>query len=517
MSDMFEYLEAQAVEENLPFKNAAVVAIDRSERRFASFVSSAQGEKEFNARLELIRSEVEKIAVAACEEYGYNDPEHIAKLALGQIEILGAATPEPEGRADSKQKLDKQNPEGYYTKPSPKLNPGSAGDNMKNTNPEIPELTPDDKQDPTDKEWPWDAPLPEANLVDVRKQKPEQVGPSTQTFGEGNQADPVTASVFEGDPDDDAEMGKFLDEEYADMPDAESNPEGWKKWVEENTVSSDEAFGHMASAERMDFNSLSEIMTPSEAIGHLVEAGMPDHEAKDRIDFYVNHVNPGWAAKNWTSAVEKESLWDTNDPELVDMSHNVGVPSVEDIRLVYEQYANSGRFETAQELIDALFMMYAENADPSHIDHIAQMFDEAIGRGPSNVEQVKQHAMRFAGTKVADHPGVMMDQIQMIRGALERNVSSDGEPLSEMQRRELENELSILENSYENANKEYYEPGMNIDQNEEDRLRAESLDEEPLDDESALSTRTTPTRDIPVKYKMTKNIYESFLKKQNKK
>jgi hypothetical protein len=60
------------------------------------------------------------------------------------------------------------------------------------------------------------------------------------------------------------------------------------------------------SAERMDFTSLSEMMTPTEATQHLVEAGMEAHEAGDRIDWYVNHVNPGWANKAWTAAAEDE-------------------------------------------------------------------------------------------------------------------------------------------------------------------------------------------------------------------
>jgi hypothetical protein len=261
---IFEHLEAQAAEENLPFKNAAVVAIDRCERRFGSFVMSAKGEKEFDARIDLVRSEVAKIAQAVCEEHGYDDPQHIAALALGQLDVLAArnsdsADTDSVGNAE-RQKLDTQDPAGYYTEPSPKLNPGSSGDNMKNTNPAIPELTPDDKQHPDDFEWPWDSPLPAANLVDAGKpmQPENHVGDNTMTFPNVNQAKPVTSHNIR------------------------------------------------EAADSLNFHSISELMTPSEVIKELVGSGMPKHEAEDKVWTYVNHINPGWSQKTWTSAVEGE-------------------------------------------------------------------------------------------------------------------------------------------------------------------------------------------------------------------
>jgi hypothetical protein len=351
MSDMFEYLEAQAISENLPFKNSAVVAIDRSERRFGAFVSSAKGNKEFQSRLALIVGDIEKIAADACEEYGYDDPKHIAKLVIGQIQLLAET-----------QKLKSQDPEGYYTEPSPKLNPGSAGDNMKNTNPAIPELKPNDKQHPSDKEWPWDSALPEANLVDADKpMQPEfNVGDHTDTWTKPENKAVTTKTADrnwnnsefdeeeaiedeEAFPDESSSLDKYfdtdesgdidldfeeddidpdleeddLDEEYDEtLPDVgmgghqrSKNPDDIKNWKNYRNEQYKPTMAK-AAAERMDFNSLSEMMTPSDAVGHLVEAGMPSHEAQDRIDFYVNHVNPGWAAKNWTSADESRHLYD---------------------------------------------------------------------------------------------------------------------------------------------------------------------------------------------------------------
>lgn len=554
MSDMFEYLEAQAREENLPFRNAAVVAIDRAERRFGSFVSSAQGSKEFNARLDLVKDEIYKIAADACEEHGYDDSEHIAKLVVGQIEALAET-----------QKLKSQDPEGYYTEPSPKLNPGSAGDNMKNTNPAIPELTPDDSQHPTDKEWPWDSELPKANLVDADKpMQPEfNVGDKTMTFPDKGQADPVTSKTamfddslnsYPGEPlgedDYDQEHPEDFDEEvaedesmFADDPqfdrgaflDAHGQKSPRQLAEEEYYEAMGDGLEQRSSAakeaaERMDFNSLSEMMTPSEAIGHLVEAGMPSHEAKDRIDFYVNHVNPGWAHKNWTSSENKESMWDTSDPDLLDMSYEVDAPTTESIRQVYQQYANSDRFESPQQAIDSLFVMFAENANtPEAVDSIAQMFNEAVGKFPSNIDQVKQYAMRFANTKTADHPGVYRDIVQMLEGALERGVGGNGRPLSSKEQFEIQKEINRYE---EMANRGFYDQSMppsmtrpeeysQMDPASEEEV-PESMDEMDMsqvkEDMSAPSTRSNPTTNIPVKYKsMGSSVYNEFLKKQAKK
>lgn len=647
MSDMFEYLEVQAREENLPFKNSAAIAIDRAERRFGSFVESAKGEKEFRARVELVADEIIKIAKEACEEYGYDDPQHIAKLVLGQMQILAEAKPESGGEADERQKLPTMKADGYYTEPTVALNPNSAGDHIKNTNPPIPELTPDDKQNPPEKAWPWDAALEtEGDGLDrtkVTDQKPEQVGPSTQTFPNKGQADPVTAAMnwnnsdmdeeallneledeapiyadtedLDNDyrspevrrqnsidvlragmlkedygPDDEVDYGLSSDKtagawdyvkdidlkadsiedlpeedeqfapEYSDVPmvgynsvddledpslyemqqemDAPYNDmtppgfdRGLRRWNDSDTY--DKARLHTertrpdtsywddsknwkgyrdqqykptmakSAAERMDFNALSEMMTPSDAVGKLVEAGMPEHEAKDRIDFYVNHVDPGWAHKSWTSST-KESIWDTSDPQLLDMSYEVDAPSVEAIQQVYNQYANSDRFETPQEAVNALFSMYAENAAPDEIMGIASMFEEAIGMMPSNIQEVEQHVNRFASQKEADAPGIYRDISQMQEGVLERNVDKKGNPLEEEEKEDLKKQILEFEEMGDLASKEYYGvPGMDIEEETED-----------MEDMISPSVKTNPTKNIPVKYKMTNRIYQSFLKKQ---
>ena len=383
MSDMFEYLEAQAREDDGPFVNATSVSVDRAERRFASFLSASKGDKEFNSRMDLVSNDILKIAADVCEEYGYSDSEHVASIVIGQLQMLADRNSDS-SKTDSigeikREKLDSQDPSGYYTEPSPKLNPGSAGDNMHNTNPSISELTPDDRQHPDDLSYPNDGALPKANLVDADKpmQPENHVGDSTMTFGEGNQAEPVTASKKKSeavDFDDSVELEGYhsvLDQvkqmlyrgasvpqimqnfgdklrswniDESNLRDVmreqthQKNLDTAQNWnlMRDMTSSVLNDFGGNSiaisamegeedidpddiddsirnasrlenlkeAAERMDFNSFAEMMTPSEAIEQLVGSGMPQHEAKDRIDFYVNHINPGWAGKHWTSAAE---------------------------------------------------------------------------------------------------------------------------------------------------------------------------------------------------------------------
>jgi hypothetical protein len=387
MSDMFEYLEAQAREDDGPFVNATSVSVDRAERRFGSFLSASKGDKEFNSRMDLVSNDIHKIAADVCEEYGYSDSEHVASIVIGQLQMLADRNSDS-SKTDSvgeikREKLDSQDPSGYYTEPSPKLNPGSAGDNMHNTNPSISELTPDERQHPDDLSYPNDGALPKANLVDADKpmQPENHVGDSTMTFGEGNQADPVTASKKKSeavDFNDSVELEGYhsvldqvkqmlyrgasvpqimqnfgdklrswnIDESnlrdvmreqthqknldtaqnwnlMRDMTSSVLNdfggnsiaisamegeedidPDDIDALIDESIKSASRSENLKEAAERMDFNSFAEMMTPSEAIEELVGSGMPQHEAKDRIDFYVNHINPGWANKHWTSAAE---------------------------------------------------------------------------------------------------------------------------------------------------------------------------------------------------------------------
>lgn len=507
MSDMFEYLEAQAREENLPFKNAAAVAIDRSERRFGSFISGAQGAGEFNSRLALVESEVRKIADAVCEEYGYGDPEHIAKLALGQLQLFAADAETGDNYQQDRQDLKTQSPEGYYTEPSPKLNPGKAGDENSNA------LSPIDvgsvrnqldNQTATEFNYPWNGdigdPSPVRDRVDAdTPMQPEfNVGDKTMTFPNKGQADPVTSktaaepnwnnSNFDEsaawDDSDDALEQRRDEWEYAEdsyenpwvddqdfmnwaKPSRGAGPDNYRtqdvlgpedfdnpkdyweslrsEYDQEKNVIVDDPHISKAAAERMDFNSLKETMTPSEAIDHLKEAGMEEHEAKDRVDWYVNHVDPGWAHKAWTSSEQKESVWDQSDPTLIEMSSDIGDVDVDQIRALYEQYANSDSFETAQDAINAIFAMYAENASPNQINQIAESVGQATGRMPSNVEEVIQHITRFAKTKTADHVGVYRDILNMINERIDRG------DLSEAQIKSLEETRHEVEQQYEMA------------------------------------------------------------------
>lgn len=383
MSDMFEYLDAQAREENLPFKNAAAVAIDRSERRFGSFVSAAQGEREFKSRIALVESEVYKIAAAVCEEYGYEDSMHIAKLALGQLEALAADVETGDNYQQERQNLPTAPEDGQLTEPSPKIDMGKAGDqNSHNQQPiDVGSVRNQlDNQTATEFNYPWDGDISDSsalrNTVDADSpMQPEfNVGENTKTFPNKGQADPVTSKV---------------------------------------------------AAEQLNFESLSELMTPSDAIEHLKEAGLPEHEAKDRVDFYVNHVDPGWAHKSWTSKVEKESLWDQTDPTLLDMSYQVGDLDVDQVRALFDQYRNSESFETPQDVVNNIFAMYAENASADQIKNIAQVIGEATGMMPNNIAQVVQHANRFAATKTADHVGVYRDILNMIEDVRSRGGLTD--------------------------------------------------------------------------------------------
>jgi hypothetical protein len=198
------------------------------------------------------------------------------------------------------------------------------------------------------------------------------------------------------------------------------------------------------------------------------------------------------------------------------MSYEVGDVDPDQIAQVYRQYANSGRFETSQEAVDTLFAMYAENR-PNAVDQIAQAFEQAIGLAPSNIEDVRQYAARFAKTKTADHPGVISDQIKMIKGVLERNVGRGGAPLSEKEKSQLQSELYRLMAQESSAKADYHTPGFNIDEKEEDRIKKMPLEEaQPLEDVTAPSTKNSPTTKNPVNYKMVSNIYKSFLKKQAK-
>ena len=348
MSDVFEYLDAKAREENIPFKNAAAVAIDRAERRFGSFVAGSKGEKEFNSRIALVEEEILKIATNVCEEQGFDDPQHIARLILGQLEVLADRSTDSADTASigniERQTLKPMDPNGYYTDPTIALNPNSAGDHMHNTNPPIPELKPDDKQHPDDAKWPWNSDIPRTGdgLTQVDIDKPMQpefnVGDGTMTFPNKGQADPVTSSKKKsnlggGEPEDYAGEFRPLSElnnikmRLAEGASVEDIQKEFSQFIAENDLSSEdiEALRIIGkpldrlqssllkeAAERMDFNSIAEAMTPSEAVNHLVESGMEKHEASDRIYWYVNHVNPGWANKSWTAAVEDEL-----DPDLL--------------------------------------------------------------------------------------------------------------------------------------------------------------------------------------------------------
>ena len=472
MSDLFEYLEVQAQEENLPFKNAAAIAIDRSERRFGAFVGEAKGVKEFNARIALVEEEILKIAIDTCGEYGYDDFQHIARLVLGQLELFSVASPESEGKADETQKLKTQDPDGYYTDPSPKLNPGSSGDNTHNTNPAIPGLEPDESQDVTEKGWPHDSDLPDEGegrkRVDVLKQKAEQVGPPTSTFPNKGQADPVTSNTAVEDEDTDEEdegeysdyplvgfnsvedsnehseldelppaggmgggvymrpaeedknHGKTRDELYASNWERGYNHPNWKNHRNEQHRPVNAALIKRA-AEAMDFNTLSEMMKPSEAISYLHKEGMPKHEAEDSVWTYVNH-HPEWAAKHWTSS------WDPENPADIELSNEADAPSAEGVSSLYQALGN--QFASAQDFADTLLAIWQDRYGEEKTAEYESMISEAM-----NISAVSGVKTSVDITEL----GLKRDMVSMLEGILENHPerSDDVAPLLENAKSDL--------------------------------------------------------------------------------
>jgi hypothetical protein len=407
MSDMFEYLEAQAQEEGLPFKSAAVVAIDRAERQFSAFLSSSKGEKEFEARVALLQDDIIRIASDVCEEYGYDDPAHIARLVVGQMQVAAGGTDPTKGLAEHQQ-LPTQDPKGYYTQQSgPPMNPASAGDNNGNTVPSIPELTPDESQNPTDKGWPYDGALPEQERMDMSRGKAKSSAMMEDSWVSEDEDEEDAVTPFhhpkdwldteddeiegldeaapdggmgnrnrdktQGDPDvDDVHSDKDL---HSQRWKSEHDDQNWKSYRDQQYKPA----MAKSAAERMNLDNLTSVMRPSEAVKFLVNEGMPYHEAQTRVDEYVNHLNPGWASKHWKANYEINPV-EMNDEvsagvDDVELGNAVyGPPSAENAENIYREVAYSGSFpsnEFVQKLTELWTQRYP-SMDPQEIQRMVQ-------------------------------------------------------------------------------------------------------------------------------------------------
>lgn len=417
MSDFFEYLEAQAQLENLPFRNAAAIGIDRAERSLGSFVASAQGEKEFAARIALVQEQIVRIATEVCDEYGYDDPAHIARLIVGQMEVIS-------GGANVK-----GDPNGV-----PMLNPNSAGDENKNTNPDIPELASGDMQSATEFNFPWNGALPKGETMDMGRSK-SSAYMHPQFNGYDEDWDPIEYKSDEGPAawsmrddegmpsEDETEAGRLFEQqrrrdEEGGAPLGETTVddtefEGFEGLEDDLSKSDNPNHGEArdiadrvrkrrewhgdddswknyrsdqyhpvnakTAAERMDLDGLASMMPPSKAVEYLVNEGMPYHEARTRVDEYVNHLNPGWASKHWTAgnwgySFEDDESAGVDETEMINMA---GRPSAEEAANLYQQMRISPeqKNEFSRLLADHWMQMYPQ-IDPQEISN---MIKEGVG------------------------------------------------------------------------------------------------------------------------------------------
>lgn len=470
MSDIFEYLEAQAQEDNLPFKSAAVVAIDRAERQFGSFLSSAKGEKEFDARVALLQDQIISLAADVCDEYGYDDPAHIARLVIGQMQVVAGGTDPTQGLDIERQTMPTQDPKGYYTQQTgPALNPNSAGDNMKNTNPPIPELTPDESQDVTEKTWPWDGALPEQDRMDMSRGKAKSsammgdtwVGgdeeeedrryqePKDYLDTEGEDEEPVLDGGM-GNRNRDRSQGSEGEEHsdkdlYAQRWDAEKDDKNWKNYRDKQYHPED-ASGHdefpdhdlvhaKTAAERMDLDNLVNVMRPSEAVDFLVKDGMPYHEAQTRVDEYVNHLNPGWASKHWKANYEMMDEGEATPAGIddVEMMNVAGQPSAQEASNVYHEMGISP--EQRDMFVGLLTRFWTESYPEMDPQAIASMVQEGASTPLGNIP-----ASMASVTKQADMPDHKFyeDLAGWLDTMVQENIDENNQEMTPQKRQYIE-------------------------------------------------------------------------------
>lgn len=201
MADIFEYLNFQAEMDNEPMRKAAAIALSRSEGSFA-FLEKASSRNEFDSRLSLVEDSLNGIIEEACEEFGYDDPAHIAKIVRGQIELLAADAETGDSYYQRRDDLPTAPADGSLSEPSPKLDPGKAGDQWHTFQgePEVESVRHrndrQNAQDVADYASDLDESHPLVQRVDAdTPMQPEfNVGDNTKVFPKNkNQAQPVTS------------------------------------------------------------------------------------------------------------------------------------------------------------------------------------------------------------------------------------------------------------------------------------------------------------------------------------
>lgn len=201
MADIFEYLDFQAEVDDEPMRKAAAIALSRSESSFV-FLKKASSKDEFDSRLSLIEDGINNIIEETCEEFGYDDPAHIAKIVNGQIQLLAADVETGDSYYQRRDDLPSAPADGSLSEPSPKLDPGKAGDQW-HTFQDEPEVESvrhrNERQAPQDvADYAADLdeshPLVQRVDADTPMQPEFNVGDNTKVFPNTNQAQPVTSS-----------------------------------------------------------------------------------------------------------------------------------------------------------------------------------------------------------------------------------------------------------------------------------------------------------------------------------
>jgi hypothetical protein len=239
----------------------------------------------------------------------------------------------------------------------------------------------------------------------------------------------------------------------------------------------------------MDFNSLSEIMTPSDAVGHLVEAGMPQHEAKDRIDFYVNHVNPGWASKNWTSADESRHMYDR--------------AMNQDSKEEPEPFSPF----TVDDLADEADEERAHWHDDDENKSVGELYDPEMGDDflDPTVASIKEADIPTSGDLASRYEEIL-------------ETDDFGRGLTEEKRIELNRLIQQAKDAHaaewENRNLEAGVTSWDTDPRTLNMM--DQMGDEQSEEEISAPAMRTRQKD-PSMQGITSSMYNSFLKKQNKK
>lgn len=285
MADIFEYLEFQAEEDNEPLRKAASIAVSRAELVFP-FLEKAQNRNEFDSRLALVQDKINDIVIEACEEFGYNDTEHVSKIVRGQIELIAADVETGDSYYQRRDDLPSADQHGNLSgEPSPKLNPDKAGDQW-HTSQDEPEVESvrhrNDRQNAQDladyaSDYNDDSPLVNRVDADTPMQPEFWAAPHTDVFPNKGQAQPVTSSdkkvQFMDDPKFDRDA--FLDAHRKKSPRQLAEEQ-------ESEIAGDWEAEKRMEAEKRGSNTEAEFR---KCVEDYVKNGMPPEAALKHDDF----------------------------------------------------------------------------------------------------------------------------------------------------------------------------------------------------------------------------------------